>query len=98
MKKETFQKIEGFDEDYFLYVEDVDFCKRISNLGLKRIFLPNYNYIHFVGFNKSKNPMLVNGYKLYISKHFNGVLKLVTSLALEINNFVKTTKSFFKLD
>lgn len=98
MKKETFQKIEGFDEDYFLYVEDVDFCKRISNLGLKRIFLPNYNYIHFVGFNKSKNPMLVNGYKLYISKHFNGVLKLVVSFALEINNFVKTIKSFFKLD
>ncbi|NMH28385.1 glycosyltransferase family 2 protein [Flavobacterium silvaticum] len=92
LRKETYQKINGFDEDYFLYVEDVDFCKRISNLGLKRIFLPNYNYIHFVGFNTSKNPLLVKGYKIYISKHFKGVSKLLVSVALQFNSFVKNVK------
>jgi GT2 family glycosyltransferase len=92
MKTKTYKEINGFDEDYFLYVEDVDFCKRISDIGLKRIFLPNYRYIHFVGFNKSKNPMLVKGYEIYISKHFKGINKLVISLSLEINNLVKKLK------
>jgi GT2 family glycosyltransferase len=97
MRKSIYKKINGFDEDYFLYVEDVDFCKRISNLGLKRIFLPNYNYIHFVGFNKTKNHLLVHGYKIYIYKHFKGISKIVVSLALQINNFVKKIKSVFNL-
>jgi len=98
MRKETYSKINGFDEDYFLYVEDVDFCKRIADLGLKRIFLPNYNYIHFVGFTKSKNPMLVKGYKIYISKHFTGISKSIVLLALTANKIVKKVKSTFKTD
>ena len=90
--------IKGFDEDYFLYVEDVDFSKKIANLGLKRIFLPNYSYIHFVGFTKAKNPMLIKGYEIYISKHFKGFDKLVITAALKINKLVKTLKKAFKLE
>ena len=29
LSKETYTQIKGFDEDYFMYVEDVDFCKKI---------------------------------------------------------------------
>lgn len=98
MKTKTYKEINGFDEDYFLYVEDVDFCKRISDIGLKRIFLPNYRYIHFVGFNKSKNPMLVKGYKIYISKHFKGINKRFISLSLEVNSLVKKLKKRFNVE
>lgn len=98
MKKETYQKINGFDEDYFLYVEDVDFCKRIGNRGLKRVFLPNYNYIHFVGFNTSKNPLLIKGYEIYVSKHFSGYKRILVSKILKINKVVKKAKRAFKLD
>jgi GT2 family glycosyltransferase len=98
LKKETYDQIKGFDEDYFLYVEDVDFSRKIANLGLKRIFLPNYSYIHFVGFTKAKNPMLIKGYEIYISKHFKGFDKLVIAAALKINKLVKTIKKAFKLE
>ncbi|WP_395065448.1 glycosyltransferase family 2 protein [Flavobacterium sp.] len=98
LKKEIYLKINGFDEDYFLYVEDVDFCKRIANIGLKRVFLPGYNYIHFVGFNASKKPLLVKGYEIYISKHFNGFNKLIVSAALRVNKVVKKVKRLLKLD
>ncbi len=97
LTKETYQQIGGFDEDYFLYVEDVDFSKKIADKGLKRIFLPRFRYIHFVGFNKSKNPMLVKGYEIYISKHFQGSNKLLMASALKINKFVKNIKRVFKL-
>lgn len=98
LSKETFQKIKGFDEDYFMYVEDVDFCKKIADLGKKRLFLPNYKYIHFIGFNNSKKPLLIKGYQIYINKHMNGIEKLVCLASLNINKIVKNLKSNLKLD
>lgn len=96
LSTETYQKINGFDEDYFMYVEDVDFCKKIANIGLKRIFIPNLNYIHFVGFHPKKNPMLIKGYKIYIQKHFSGLLKPTIYSVLLINLIVKEIKLVFK--
>jgi GT2 family glycosyltransferase len=92
LKKETYTKIGGFDQDYFMYVEDVDLCRKIANLGLRRVFLPNLSYIHFVGFNKTKNPLLVKGYEIYIRKHFRGLKRKLLSLALFINKTVKRLK------
>ena len=93
MRKAIYEAISGFDEDYFLYVEDVDFSKRIEKLGLKRIFLTKFSYIHFVGFNKSKNPLLVKGYKTFISKHYKGFYKTVCFAALLINSSIKKLKN-----
>ena len=98
LSKKTYLKIDGFDKDYFMYVEDVDFCKKIANQGLKRIFLPSINYIHFVGFNPKKNPMLIKGYKIYINKHFSGIKKIIISKILLINSLVKTVKLTLKTD
>lgn len=98
LSKETYTKIKGFDEDYFMYVEDVDFCKKIADIDLKRIFMPNVSYIHFVGFNSKKNPLLVKGYKIYIQKHFSGIKKSMISFILRINSFVKTIKLSLKTD
>lgn len=98
LSKSTYKKIKGFDEDYFMYVEDVDFSKKIADLGLKRVFLPRYCYIHFVGFTKAKNPMLIKGYEIYLSKHFKGFDKVLVVAALKINKWVKKIKSTLKLD
>jgi GT2 family glycosyltransferase len=40
IKKEVFKKIGLFDEDYFLYLEDVDFCWRTKQAGYKIFFVP----------------------------------------------------------
>lgn len=96
LPKIIYDKIGGFDEAYFMYVEDVDFCKRIANNGYKRVFLPSYNYIHFVGFSKVNNPLLIKGYTIYISKHFTGLKKLVMHLTLLTNKLVKTIKRIAK--
>jgi GT2 family glycosyltransferase len=96
LSKNTYATVNGFDEDYFMYVEDVDFCKKIANIGLKRFFIPDTNYIHFVGFNSNKNPMLVKGYKIYIQKHFSGIEKRLVYGVLFINSLVKEIKVAFK--
>lgn len=92
MPKFVYDEVGGFDEDYFLYVEDVDLCKRIANKGYKRVFFSRLNYIHFVGFNKNKNPLLIRGYKIYIKKHSSGINKLFNIFALYINSIVKKIK------
>src|SRR3990167_8574816 len=40
VKREVFEKIGYFDEKYFLYLEDMDFCVRAKKAGFKIIFEP----------------------------------------------------------
>lgn len=40
IKKEVFDKIGFFDEKYFLYLEDVDFCQRAKKAGFKIFYEP----------------------------------------------------------
>lgn len=89
VSKELYQKVNGLDEDYFMYVEDVDFCKKIKNLGKKILFIPQVSYIHFVGFNSNREPKLINGYKIYANKHFNFVNTILAKLSLQINYVYK---------
>lgn len=90
--QKIYLEVKGFDEDYFMYVEDVDLCKKISNAGYKRIFVSNLSYIHFVGFSMKKNPFLVKGYKTYINKHIQGYKRPFVLFALFINSIVKNIK------
>lgn len=98
MPRKVFEEVGGFDEDYFLYVEDVDLSRKIADKGYKRILLPNYKYVHYVGFNSAKNPLLIKGYEIYIDKHFKGIYKMSISIALKINKYIKISKRMLKLD
>lgn len=41
-----YKQVNGFDERYFLYYEDVDLCARLTNLGFKVVFCPASKVIH----------------------------------------------------
>lgn len=41
IKKEVFAYVKSFDESYFLYYEDVDFCLRASSFGFKIYVVPS---------------------------------------------------------
>lgn len=47
LRKDIFQKIGGFDEDYCIYGEDTDLCWRIWLLGYRIIYFPQAEAIHF---------------------------------------------------
>lgn len=44
--RELFDKIGGFDEDFFMYYEDVDFCLRARRAGFRSYFLPSAKALH----------------------------------------------------
>lgn len=46
IKKEVFEKIGLFDERYFLYYEDADFCFRAKKVGFKIMYIPEAVVYH----------------------------------------------------
>lgn len=47
--KRVFQSVGGFDEKFFLYFEDVDFCVRAKKIGMEIISRPNFFVFHHGG-------------------------------------------------
>lgn len=45
-EKRFYQELEGFDERFFLYVEDTDICHRCWKAGRKVVYLPTSKMIH----------------------------------------------------
>ncbi len=46
VRSELFHKVGGCDERFFLYMEDLDLCRRIRNMGFIVAFLPSVTVFH----------------------------------------------------
>ncbi|WP_394331623.1 glycosyltransferase family protein [Tenacibaculum agarivorans] len=57
-KTEDFIALDGFDERYFLYMEDIDICKKIDALGKKKLYYPEVEITHVLKKGSSKNIIL----------------------------------------
>lgn len=57
-KTADFVALKGFDERYFLYMEDVDICKKIDVLGKKKLYYPKVSITHVLKQGSSKKPKL----------------------------------------
>ena len=48
IRREVFENIGIYDHEYFLYMEDVDFCKRAIKAGYKLMYIPKSKIYHKV--------------------------------------------------
>ncbi len=70
-----------FDEDYFMYGEDVDYSHRLLQAGFKNYYFPETSIIHFKGESTKKGDLsvFINFYRamlIFVRKHLNnGKLK-----------------------
>jgi O-antigen biosynthesis protein len=53
----VFQAVGGFDEDFFMYGEDLDLCFRIKALGLRNFYHPATQVVHFKGESAKSRPL-----------------------------------------
>ena len=58
MRRADFEALGGFDEGYFLHVEDIDLCWRVRQAGGQVVFQPAAEVIH-VGHTSQANPLRV---------------------------------------
>jgi GT2 family glycosyltransferase len=56
VRAEAFRAAGGFDEDFFMYGEDLDLCFRIKAMGLRNYYHPATHVIHFKGESAKSRP------------------------------------------
>ena len=74
--KQIFNDINGFDESYFLYFEDTDFCTRVKDSGKEIIYFPKAKVIHYKGESHKHAPfdtikIFHESMSLFFQKHKN---------------------------
>ncbi len=45
-KSDVFRKIGGFDENYFMYFEDIDICRNVRKCGFRTMVFPEVKVVH----------------------------------------------------
>lgn len=73
IKAEVYKKLKGFDEDYFMYVEDIDLCYRANKLGVKITHNKDFYIIHETQMD-SRN-ILSNRFKMHLKSAFTYLKK-----------------------
>ena len=49
MRRELYERIGGFDEQFFMYLEDVDLCYRTHEAGFRVVYFPEAVITHAIG-------------------------------------------------
>ncbi len=101
MEKAFFLKIGGFDNRFFLFMEDTDLSLRIKQAGRKVYFEPKAGALHYWGRGSSISRIRRSWYhhlsvwKYYLKHHPNGFSLLFLPVALLANFLVR---SLFRYD
>lgn len=92
IKKNVFDKISGFDENFFLYVEEVDLCYRIMKHGYTNIYFPIETVIHKNRAGSTgKNPAIIFTHQnliRYFRKHHNSLLLVMVYILFIIKGCI----------
>jgi len=80
IKKHLYDECRGFDERFFLYFEEFDLCKKVSDLGKKIIIIPDAKVMHLWGKSTSHrsdlNQVFAESRFYFFKKHY-GVLSAI---------------------
>jgi hypothetical protein len=58
-RRDVFNRLGGWDDEFFLFSEDVDFCRRVHDLGLRVVYLPQETVEHRIGISRSRSPRII---------------------------------------
>lgn len=75
LKRKVFESSGGFDENLFMHMEEVEWCKRIKDLGYKIWYVPQVEVVHLHGAstNFDLSDSFLNelkGVKYFLKKHY----------------------------
>lgn len=100
--KNVIKKIGALDENYFLYLEDIDFCARAQKYKIKVYVCPNAIAFHRGGESSEKKRGRINynawieSRYYYFSKNLNNLEKLIVLPILSIDTLINRAINFFR--
>ncbi len=109
IRREVIEEIGLFDEQFFIYGEEMDLCYRIGEAGWGKVYLNSCSIIHLEGKStiQSSSRMFLMNYKgmyLFLKKHFDRQLLIqyhdrvwwMSRLILGISFFSNRKKELYK--
>ncbi|MEX2350522.1 MAG: glycosyltransferase family 2 protein [Flavobacteriaceae bacterium] len=76
LKRSVYEKVGGFDEDYFMYGEDIDLSYKLLKAGYKNYFFGKTTVLHYKGESTIKNKAYLKRFygamHIFYKKHFKG--------------------------
>lgn len=92
IQKSIFEKVGGFDENFFLFFEESDLCKRVKELGHKIYMIPSSKVIHLHKKSTPKTPKIKMIFRksrfYYFRKHFGLLPAFVVEVFLRFNVYL----------
>lgn len=94
MKRDVYEKVGGFDEQFFMYGEDLDLCYRIQKNGYKVYYYPGTQIIHYKGESTKRSSLdetkiFYDAMHLFVKKHFSSfyLVEIILRSAIGFRKF-----------
>jgi GT2 family glycosyltransferase len=102
IRRETLESVRQLDEQFFMYGEDLDLCKRIRDAGWKIVYSPASSIIHHGGASSADAPSryfieLHRSQLQYWRKHHSKTKTFTFLLTLWTHNILRLIGCFFAM-
>ncbi len=89
IRAELFRELDGFDERFFMFGEDLDLCYRVGQAGYQTHYVPATQIIHYHGESVKSAPYdsinaFYNAMILFVEKHFSVSQSLLMRISIRI--------------
>jgi GT2 family glycosyltransferase len=95
VRKSVLNQVGGFDQNYFMYFEEVDLCYRIKQAGFKIMYYPQASIIHHGGRSTTQAQMNMNSswyksffYYLRKNKNYPALLIIMTLSLITLGKII----------
>jgi GT2 family glycosyltransferase len=101
LRREAVIKTGLFDEDFFMYGEDIDYSYRLKKAGFSNYYCPEAKIIHFKGESSKRGKLNVQVHfyrsmRIFVKKHFAGHMPGVFVILIYLAIFLREGVSFIK--
>ena len=93
VKKSVYDAVGGFDEDYFMYGEDIDLSYKFTKAGYQNYYKGDLKFLHYKGESTQKDKAYLDRFygamQIFYQKHFNTnvLLKSFVNLGVGVTKF-----------
>jgi GT2 family glycosyltransferase len=81
VRSDLYRSLGGLDQQFFMYFEEVDFCKRVSSISQKIVLLPRLKVLHYHGSSSIqtdvRQTVYYESYYHYFKKHHGSLVSLI---------------------
>lgn len=89
IRRDLFEKIGGFDPEYFMYFEESDLCMRVAKLGYSAHYTPGAHVLHLISQSSRTHPwwfhhILRRSRMIYARKHMTPLERFAMATVVHV--------------